>query len=185
MLSLTSADSNEALASLLATANVALDTDLRAAKSCYSSAAMNPAARSRECSEVLPSEYGGRNIAQVVDVTHVAHAESALLIGAHIVTRRHGYTHHGIYAGVGQVVHYAGLSRGLRGGPVEETLSSRFAAGHPVSVVSGIPPRFEGWMLSRSRRAVLPPRPIRSWAITVSKQHINGELYLSSTPADF
>jgi Lecithin retinol acyltransferase len=157
MLSLTSADSNEALASLLATANVALDTDLRAAKSCYSSAAMNPAARSRECSEVLPSEYGGRNIAQVVDVTHVAHAESALLIGAYIVTRRHRYTHHGIYAGVGQVVHYAGLSRGLRGGPVEETSPSRFAAGHPVSVVSGIPPRFEGWMLSRSRRAVLPP----------------------------
>ena len=57
-------------------------------------------------------------------------AESELPIGAHIVTRRHGYTHHGIYAGVGQVVHYAGLSRGLRGGPVEETSLSRFAAGH-------------------------------------------------------
>jgi AraC family transcriptional regulator len=39
MLSSTSADSNDALASLLATANVALDTDLRAAKSCIQRAA--------------------------------------------------------------------------------------------------------------------------------------------------
>jgi hypothetical protein len=145
MLNSTSTDSDDALASLLATANGALDTDLRTAKSCYSGGAMNPAAGSRECAEVLPSEYGGRNIAQVVDVANVAHAESAPLIGAHIVTRRHGYTHHGIYAGVGQVVHYAGLSRGLRRGPVEETSLSRFAAGHPVSVVSGMPPKFEGW----------------------------------------
>jgi hypothetical protein len=56
-------------------------------------------------------------------------------IGAHIVTRRQGYTHHGIYAGVGRVVHYAGLSRGLRRGPVEETSLSRFAAGHRDSTV--------------------------------------------------
>jgi Lecithin retinol acyltransferase len=80
-------------------------------------------------------------------------AESEPLIGAHIVTRRHGYTHHGIYAGVGKVVHYAGLSRGLRRGPVEEISLSRFAAGHPVSIVSGIPPKFEGWEVARRARA--------------------------------
>jgi AraC family transcriptional regulator len=39
MLSATSAEHNEALASLLVTANVALDTDLRAAKSCIQRAA--------------------------------------------------------------------------------------------------------------------------------------------------
>jgi HRAS-like suppressor 3 len=74
-------------------------------------------------------------------------------MGAHIVTRRHGYTHHGIYAGVDKVVHYAGLSRGLRRGPVEEISLSRFAAGHPVSVVSGMPPKFEGWEVARRARS--------------------------------
>src|SRR5258707_11780449 len=54
-------------------------------------------------------------------------------MGAHIVTERRGYTHHGIYVGAGKVVHYAGLSRGLRRGPVEEISLSRFAAGHRVS----------------------------------------------------
>ena len=79
--------------------------------------------------------------------------ESEPMIGAHIVTRRHGYTHHGIYAGVGKVVHYAGLSRGLRRGPVEEISLSRFAAGRPVSIVSGIPPKFEGWEVARRARS--------------------------------
>ena len=80
-------------------------------------------------------------------------AESEPLIGAHIVTRRHGYTHHGIYGGVGKVVHYAGLSRGLRRGPVEEISLSRFAAGHRVSVVSGMPPKFEGREVARRARS--------------------------------
>jgi hypothetical protein len=80
-------------------------------------------------------------------------AGSEPMVGAHIVTRRHGYTHHGIYAGMGKVIHYAGLSRGLRRGPVEEISLSRFAAGHPVSIVSGIQPKFEGWEVVRRARA--------------------------------
>ena len=47
-------------------------------------------------------------------------AESEPPVGAHVVTQRRGYTHHGIYVGASQVVHYAGLARGLRRGPVEE-----------------------------------------------------------------
>jgi Lecithin retinol acyltransferase len=80
-------------------------------------------------------------------------AESELPIGAHVVIRRHGYTHHGIYAGAGKVVHYAGLSRGLRRGPVEENSLSTFAAGYPVSVVSGVPPKFEGREVVRRARS--------------------------------
>jgi hypothetical protein len=82
-------------------------------------------------------------------------AESEPPIGAHIVTRRQGYTHHGIYAGVGRVVHYAGLSRGLRRGPVEEISLSRFAAGHRVSVVSRTPPKFEAREVVRRARSRL------------------------------
>ena len=53
-------------------------------------------------------------------------------LGAHMVTPRRGYTHHGIYVGGGRVVQYRGLSRGLGRGPVEEVSLSQFAQGRPI-----------------------------------------------------
>ena len=53
-------------------------------------------------------------------------------LGAHVVSRRHGYLHHGIYVGEGKVVHYGGLARGLRRRPVEEISLTVFAAGRPL-----------------------------------------------------
>jgi Lecithin retinol acyltransferase len=55
-------------------------------------------------------------------------------LGAHMVTPRRGYTHHGIYVGAGKVVQYGGLSWGLRRGPVEEVTLSRFSQGCQVWV---------------------------------------------------
>lgn len=55
-------------------------------------------------------------------------------IGAHLITPRRGYTHHGIYAGHGTVLHYAGLARDFRPGPVEEVSLERFANGRPVHI---------------------------------------------------
>jgi Lecithin retinol acyltransferase len=55
-------------------------------------------------------------------------------LGAHMVTPRLGYTHHGIYAGQGRIVQYGGLSRGLRRGPVEEVSLVEFCQGHPIRV---------------------------------------------------
>jgi hypothetical protein len=55
-------------------------------------------------------------------------------LGAHIVTPRRGYTHHGIYVGGGRVVQYGGLSWGLRRGPVEEVPLAQFSQGRPVRV---------------------------------------------------
>lgn len=55
-------------------------------------------------------------------------------LGAHIVTPRGWYTHHGIYVGAGQVVHYEGLSSSLRRGPVAKVSLAEFAQGHPVRV---------------------------------------------------
>ena len=60
-------------------------------------------------------------------------------LGSHLVTRRRGYLHHGIYVGSGKVVHYAGLARGLRRGPVEEVPLARFARGQPVWVRANSP----------------------------------------------
>src|SRR5271154_247341 len=53
-------------------------------------------------------------------------------LGAHLVTPRRGYTHHGIYVGLGRVVQYGGMSRGLNRGPVEEVSVSQFAQGRQI-----------------------------------------------------
>jgi hypothetical protein len=53
-------------------------------------------------------------------------------LGAHLVSPRALYEHHGIYVGGGSVIHYAGLANRLWRGPVEETSLSGFAQGHQV-----------------------------------------------------
>ena len=58
-------------------------------------------------------------------------------LGAHVVSPRHGYAHHGIYVGRGRVVQYGGFSRGLRRGPVEDVPLLRFAHGGPIWVRIG------------------------------------------------
>jgi hypothetical protein len=55
-------------------------------------------------------------------------------LGAHLVTPRRGYMHHGIYVGGGEVVHYMGLSTTPRRGPVAKVTLARFASGHAVSI---------------------------------------------------
>jgi hypothetical protein len=64
-------------------------------------------------------------------------------LGSHLVTPRRGYLHHGIYVGDGKVVHYAGLARGLRRGPVEEVSLARFTRGQPAWVRSSSAPDFD------------------------------------------
>jgi hypothetical protein len=73
-------------------------------------------------------------------------------MGAHVVTLRRGFTHHGIYVGRGAVVQYGGLARGLRKAPVEEVLLTEFADGYPVWVRSEGSRRFDGdAVVSRAR----------------------------------
>ena len=61
-------------------------------------------------------------------------ADGAPPVAAHIVVSRTWYAHHGIYVGDGKVVHYRGLSRSLRAGPVEEVSLAEFARGRPIRV---------------------------------------------------
>ena len=76
-------------------------------------------------------------------------------VGAHLVTPRFGFTHHGIYAGNGRVVHYGSVTHGLPGGPVEEVSLERFAQGHRVTVkaLPGSPPEGEE-VIRRARSRV-------------------------------
>ena len=64
------------------------------------------------------------------------------LPGAHLVTPRAFYEHHGIYVGGGRVIHYAGLANRLWPGPVEEVSLAAFAHGHRIRVRHG-PRRFD------------------------------------------
>ena len=54
--------------------------------------------------------------------------------GAHLVTQRSGYEHHGIYAGAGRVVHYAGFADGHCRGPVVEVTLDCFGAGNAIAI---------------------------------------------------
>lgn len=58
--------------------------------------------------------------------------DADLPLGCQVVTPRQGFAHHGIYAGDGEVVHYAGLSRAWRRGPVELVSLETFADGRDV-----------------------------------------------------
>ena len=57
-------------------------------------------------------------------------------LGAHLITSRRGYQHHGLYAGHGHVIHYSGLSGFWQCGPVEEVSLTRFINGRPVRIVA-------------------------------------------------
>ena len=59
-----------------------------------------------------------------------AHEEPPL--GAHLVTPRFAYAHHGVYVGAGTVVHYAAFAKPWRRGPVEEISLAGFAGGNDV-----------------------------------------------------
>jgi len=66
---------------------------------------------------------------------------SELPLGAHLVTPRGLYFHHGIHVGCGRVVHYAGFCETLRARPVEEVAIERFAAGREVRINQNVPSR--------------------------------------------
>jgi len=79
----------------------------------------------------------------------------SLAPGTHLVTSRRGYMHHGIYVGRGMVVHYAGLSRFLHFGPVEEVTMSRFSRRRPVQIIEYSESRYSPQEVVRRARSRL------------------------------
>lgn len=76
-------------------------------------------------------------------------------LGAHLVTPRFAYAHHGIYVGGGAVVHYAAFAKHWHRGPVEETSLPRFADRHPVWVRAGRPDGLQSAEIVRRARSRL------------------------------
>jgi len=73
-----------------------------------------------------------------------AEIQITLPIGSHLVTPRMGYTHHGIYVGNGDVIHYSGLATGLSAGAVEITTLELFKNGEDVQVREYKNPKYKG-----------------------------------------
>jgi hypothetical protein len=74
-------------------------------------------------------------------------------MGARLVVIRHGYRHHGIYAGRGRVIHYAGRIRYPRG-RIEEISLEDFTENRPVEVGS-VPDGFSAEDILRRARSRL------------------------------
>ena len=78
-----------------------------------------------------------------------------LSLGAHLVTPRPRYTHHGIYVGEGHVIHYAGFAHSWQAGPVEELTLLEFASAHPLGLVDHRQSRYSAQQIVQRARARL------------------------------
>lgn len=78
----------------------------------------------------------------------------SLAPGAHVVTHRRGYDHHGIYLGNGRVIHYAGRLR-YREGLVEEVTVDEFCRGHALDVARAARRAFDRKEIIRRARSRL------------------------------
>lgn len=75
--------------------------------------------------------------------------------GAHLITQRSGYAHHGIYVGGGKVVHYAGFDGSAHRAPIGEVTLEEFAAGHAITVWPHPCPKYVGAEAVRRARSRL------------------------------
>jgi len=74
-------------------------------------------------------------------------------IGAHLIVKHFGYSHHGIYAGRGRVIHYSGFAHILKKHPIEMTSIQRFARGKPIYTRYYQSPRYKAKTVVRRMRS--------------------------------
>lgn len=74
-------------------------------------------------------------------------------LGAHLIVKHFGYTHHGIYAGRGRVIHYSGFAHLLKKHPIEITSMDKFSHGKPVHVQHYDQPKYKGRKVVRRMRS--------------------------------
>lgn len=89
---------------------------------------------------------------------------SDLAPGAHLVTRRFGYLHHGLYAGNGRVIHSPGFKRFLSRGRVEEISLEEFAQGRGWQLREWPRATFSGGARVERARARLGEDRYRFWS---------------------
>lgn len=73
-------------------------------------------------------------------------------IGSHLIIKHWGYSHHGIYAGRGRVIHYSGFAHFFKKHPIEITSLQRFSYGKPIYIRYYEHPKFKGRAVVRRMR---------------------------------
>lgn len=79
--------------------------------------------------------------------------KSRFPLGAHLIVKHFGYTHHGIYAGRGRVIHYSGFAHLFKKHPIEITSLEKFAYGKTITVQQYDQPKFKGRKVVRRMRS--------------------------------
>ncbi|WP_034587296.1 lecithin retinol acyltransferase family protein [Acinetobacter sp. HR7] len=74
-------------------------------------------------------------------------------LGAHLMVKHFGYTHHGIYAGRGRVIHYSGFAHLFKKHPIEITSIEKFSHGKPILVQEYSNPKYKGRKVVRRMRS--------------------------------
>jgi hypothetical protein len=74
-------------------------------------------------------------------------------LGAHLIVKHFGYTHHGIYAGRGRVIHYSGFAHLLKKHPIEITSIEKFGHGKDIHIQSYQMPKYKGRKVVRRMRS--------------------------------
>lgn len=73
-------------------------------------------------------------------------------IGNHLIVNHFGYSHHGIYAGKGRVIHYSGFAHLFKKHPIEITSIQQFARGKKISVRYYNQPKYIGRLVVKRMR---------------------------------
>ena len=74
-------------------------------------------------------------------------------LGAHLIVKHFGYSHHGIYAGRGRVIHYSGFAHLFKKHPIEITSIDEFSRGKHIDVQYYSQPKFTGRRVVRRMRS--------------------------------
>nr|WP_324626422.1 lecithin retinol acyltransferase family protein [Acinetobacter sp. MD2(2019)] len=101
---------------------------------------------------------------------------SSFPLGAHLIVKHFGYTHHGIYAGRGRVIHYSGLAHFFKKKPIEMTSIRQFSHGKVIGIRHYENPKYKGRAIVKRMRSRMHENQYHliinncehlcSWAIT-------------------
>ena len=74
-------------------------------------------------------------------------------LGTHLIVKHWGYSHHGIYAGRGRVIHYSGFAHLFKKRPIEITSLEKFSFGKTIIIQTYNQPKFVGRKVVRRMRS--------------------------------
>lgn len=76
-------------------------------------------------------------------------------VGDHLISKRFGYTHHGIYIGRNKIIHYAGFCDGFKAGKVEITDFESFSQNQKTYIKSHSNPKYSALQIIKRAKSRL------------------------------